>query len=400
MQTTVAFLRNVLAAAQIEGSRGRLDIFSDRLLKSASEPTLAAAAEHLLRAVDASSDKLHPPTVAQMMLVAASPEGPRLLRWIREQAKLITLLAATNDAELVREALAETVLPEAGRHGAAAVRRPCAVRMHATCESPLAHGSEGKAGNATLFRRIAVLATNGASLSLPYYSGNAVRGQVRDLLADHFLRAIGLTADRSAPVIALWFFYALYSGGALEEKSDAMKALKKQMGDNGAIRSEGIRAFRNHVPALSLLGCALGNRILPGHVQFSDLRPVCSEWGTGDRPVAEMMAWEFLTRREDFEDHREHHGMIANTEVLRSGVELDGGVDMDSSMPEIERAALGCGLTLLQTRGFLGGENRRGLGRVRIEIDGAPDPEPYEAWLKENVTSILSYLEEIGALPK
>jgi hypothetical protein len=399
-KTTVEFLRDVLSAAKIDGSRGRLDIFADRLVKAASEPTLAGAMESLMRSVNASADKMFPPAAAAMMRLAASPDAPRVLRWLREQAKLVTMLAATNDAALVAEALAEVQLPEAGKAGAAAVRQPYAVQIRATCETPLAHGADGKAGNATLFRRIDVLATNGAHMVLPYYSGNAVRGQMRDLLADHLLTSLGLPADRSKPAVALWFFYALYSGGALEEKSDATKALKKQLGDNGAIRSDGIRVFRDMLPGLSLLGCALGNRVLPGHVQFADLRPVCAEWGTGKTPVAELLTWEFLTRREDHEDHAEHHGMIANTEVLRAGAELEGGVDMDASMPEIERSALGCGLKLLAARGMLGAENRRGFGRLRFDIQGAPDAAPYEAWLAEHKPAIIDYLDKIGAAVK
>jgi hypothetical protein len=320
--TTIEFLRNVLQAAQIEGSRGKLDIFADRLVKAASEPSLPVCMEQLLRAVNASPERLHPPLCARMVQVACSTDGLRILRWIREQTRLVAMLAATGDTAILAEALAEIELPEAGQTGRAAIRQPFHVSIRAAIEAPLAHGADGKAGNSTLFRRIAVLATNGAHMLLPYYSGNALRGQMRDLLADHFLRTLGLPADRSRPAVALWFFYALYSGGALEEKSDATKALKKALGDNGAIRSDGIRAFRDHLPGLSLLGCALGNRVLPGHVQFADLRPVCLEWGTGETPVAEMLTWEFLTRREDHEDHAEHHGMIATTECLRAGATL------------------------------------------------------------------------------
>lgn len=400
MVVVVAFLRDVLGSSQIKGSRGPLDIFADRLVKASSAPTLALAMEDLLRSVNASADDMHPQLASSMMRVAASADGPRVLRWLREQAKLVTMLAATKDLTLVDEALAEMALPEACAAGVAAVRQPYAIPIRAHCETPLTHGADGKAGNATLFRRIEVLATNGTAMYLPYYSGNAVRGQMRDLLADHFLAALGLPTDRSKPAVALWFFYALYSGGALEEKSDAMKALRKQLGDAGAIRTDGIRQFRDHLPALSLLGCALGNRVLNGHVQVGDLRPRCVEWGTGERPVAELMAWEYLTRREDHEDHLEHHGMIANTEVLRAGVELEGGVDVDSAMPEIERSALGMGLSLLVQRGMLGAENRRGLGRVQIEVENLPDPAPYVQWLGEQKDSIMAYIREIGAVPE
>ncbi|MGH8019574.1 MAG: hypothetical protein ACREIA_15095 [Opitutaceae bacterium] len=401
LATTIHFLRDVLGAARLQGSRGPLDIFADRLVKACSEPTLTGAMEHLLRAVDVESERMHAPLAAHMVRLASGAAGPRILRWLREQAKLATMLAATNDPKLVDEALAELELPAAEEAGAAAAPRGSfAIRLAARCEAPLAHGADGKAGNATLFRRIQVLATNGSVLHLPYYSGNAVRGQMRDLLAEHFLRALGLTADRAKPAVVLWFFYALFSGGALEEKSDATKALKKQLGDNGSIRAEGIRAFRDHLPALSLLGCALGNRVLPGHVQFADLRPMCAEWGNGAQPVAELMAWEFLTRREDHEDHQEHHGMIANTEVLRSGTQIEGGVDMDDAMPEIERSALGCGLHLLAARGMLGAENRRGFGRVALTLENAPEVAPYEQFLIDRKAGILEYLAGIGALPK
>lgn len=397
LNITISFLKNCLAAADLQGSRFYLDVFTDRLTKAASEATLSGAMEQLLRNINASAEKLHPPLAAQMMRLAASPDGPRILRWLREQTRLAVMLAACKDQAVVEDALASVMLPEAGGEGAAAVRGAFQIGLRATCESPLAHGADGKAGNATLFRRIQVIAANGEVLRLPYYAGNAVRGQVRDLLADHLLVSLGLPADRAKPAVPLWFFYALYSGGALEENSDATKAMRKSLGDNGSIRAEGIRKFRDMLPALSLLGCALGNRVLPGHCQFADLRPVCKEWGTGTQPVAELLTWEFLTRREDHEDHAEHHGMIANTEVLRTGTVLEGGVDMDNSMPEVERAALARGLILLQQRGKLGAENRRGFGKVKIELTGLPDPALYDTFLAERKADVLDYLAKLGA---
>ena len=252
IKLTIEFLSAVLAAADMQGHRGQLDTFADRLVKAASEATLSAALEHLLRAVNASTDSIHPPLAARMLAIANSTEGPRILRWWREQAKLVTLLAGTRDQTVVDEALAGMTLPTAEVAGTAVPRSAYPITLRARCESPLSHGSDKKAGNATLFRRMQVL-TDGGTLTLPYYAGNALRGQMRDLLADHFLTTIGLKVSRNHPVVSLWFFYALYSGGALEENSDATKALKRQLGDNGAIRATGIREFREMLPALSLL---------------------------------------------------------------------------------------------------------------------------------------------------
>lgn len=395
--TTIEFLGAALAASDMGGSRGRLDTFADRLVKAASEPTLLLAMEHLLRAANVSTDSIHPPVATRMIAVATSQDGPRVLRWWREQAKLVTMLAGTRDAQLVADTLATIDLPPAEITGIAVPRGAFDISIRATCESPLAHGSDGKAGNATLFRRMQVL-VDGGSITLPYYSGNAIRGQMRDLLADHFLSSLGLRVERSHPVVSMWFFYALYSGGALEENSDATKALRKQLGDAGATRAVGIRDFREYVPMLSLLGTALGNRVLPGRCQIADLRPICREWGTGDRPVAELMTWEFLTRREDHEDHLVHHGMIANTEIMRAGAALEGGIDFDDAASVIERGALSRGLQLLTERGMLGAENRRGLGQVRLEIGGLPDAAPYDAFLAERKNDILKYLESVRAL--
>lgn len=394
----VDFLRSVLSSAEMGGSRGYLDMFADRLVKAASSPTLSLAVEDLLRSVNASIHGLAPTACVEMVRIANSSDGPRVLRWWRQQAKLVALLAGSRDKKAVDEALSTVVLPEGSGQGCATPRRPSAIAITATCQSPLAHGADSKAGNATLFRRLPVITDTGDVLHLPYYAGNAVRGQMRDLLADHFLAAIGLTPSRSTPPVALWFFYALYSGGALEEQSDAQKALRKSMGDHGAIRAMGIREFRQMLPALSLLGCALGNRVLPGRCQFADLRPVCAEWGTGESSISELMAWEYLTRREDYEDHTEHHGMIASTEVLRTGARLEGGIDHDGAMDAIERAALGRGLTLLAARGFLGAENRRGLGRVTLTIDGAPSPDAYDEFLRDRKDAIREYLLSVGAI--
>jgi hypothetical protein len=398
-QTTIEFLSAALAASDMGGSRGRLDMFADRLVKAASEPTLPAALEHLLRAVHASADSIHPPLATQMIGIASSSDGPRVLRWWREQAKLVTMLAGTRDQQLVADTLAAIELPAAQISGVAIDRGTFPISLVATCLSPLSHGDDKKAGNATLFRRQDVLCRDSNDcMRLPFYSGNAIRGQMRDLLADHFLQSIGLMPDRARPVVALWFFYALYCGGNLEENSDATKALKKQLGDNGAIRATGIGEFRQMIPFLSILGCALGNRTLPGHLNPADLRPRCIEYGSGERSVCEMMTWEYLTRREDHEDHLVHHGMIATTELLRSGAILDGGLDPHDATPTIELAALGRGLQLLAKNGYLGGGNRMGFGKVRIEINGLPDPSPYDTFLDERKDDILKYLQSVGAL--
>ena len=399
---TLEFLRAVYLAADLEGSRSKKDIFGDRLMRAAAEPTLEKFCEAILRLARVDSARFHSDFFQAVLPVVVSPDAPRVLAWLQASNKLATaILTIQTGGQAFADAINAIQLPEASAMSDHAnVRTSFDVGMQVRLLAPLGHGSDNKAGNATLFRRIKVRGVGGSILDLPYYSGNALRGQMRDLLADHFTEAMGLAVSRATPAFRLWFFYSIYSGGALEEKSDATKAVIKATGDNGATKCDGIRTFREMLPGMSLLGCALGNRILPGRVQFSDLRPQCAEWGNGTGPASELMTWEFLTRREDCENHEEHHGMIANTEVLRTGTVLDGGVDMDHSTRSIEKSALGMGLKLMQERGFLGAENRRGFGKCEVEITGAPDPEEYLTHLRENREAILAYLQEVNALPK
>jgi hypothetical protein len=247
-----------------------------------------------------------------------------------------------------------------------------------------------------------VLTDTGSVISLPFYAGNAFRGQMRDLLADDFIRSMGMVPNKTKPPIALWFFHCLYAGGALEEGGASEKATGKLMGKNGASIAQGIYEMRNKMPAMSLLGCAFGNRILNGRVKVSDFRPVCRQWGFAGSTIdaGDLFEWLYLTRREDYEGHDENFSMIANTEALKSGTVLNGGIDMDMHILPLERSALGMGIELMRHRGFIGADNRRGFGRIAMTIGTYPDPEPYRNYLETSRKEIAYFLNDIGATQK
>jgi hypothetical protein len=151
---------------------------------------------------------------------------------------------------------------------------------------------------------------------------------------------------------------------------------------------------------LSLLGVALGNRILSGRINVGDFKPCCLEWGSGDEPVAGLFDWTYLTRREDNDDHTtgENSSMIVNTECLKSGTVLLGGIDVFGAITDVERSCLGFGLKLLQAHGYIGSENRRGQGQVSVEIENSPDESVYLRYLENNKNEIMDYLGQIGAI--
>jgi hypothetical protein len=396
-------LAGIRAASRIKGKRNFADYFADRIVQASTEPTLLAMLNRLYGLVDADPDagKWH---IANIVAASGSEEAPRILAWVRKFPKIAAMIAMLKHEERAEVAKGIVLDVEPDGVGQMPARSGWDIAVRAELTAPMSHGADQKAGNATLFRRMQVLAPDGQIMELPFYAGNALRGQIRDILADHFLRSLGLTARRDAPPVAVWFFHALYAGGALEEDSAATKALNAELGAaSGALKGGGVKNLRDHIPPLSLLGCALGNRVLPGRLQVSDLRPVCREWGTGATPAAELMTWQFLTRREDHEgrsDDDKHSGMITNTECLRAGAEMEGGIDHDGHIQEMELACLGVACREMTKLGFIGAENRRGFGRCRIEFENAPDPAPYEEWLAENKADILAYLEKLAAIPQ
>lgn len=401
LKSTLDMVRAEKRASQIKVSRNFTDFLADRIVQASTEPTLLAFTERLSALLDCDSGYIGGDVVANMMAVVSGADAFAVLDWIRQYPRIVAMVASLKEDVDYTAALEQIEVPPVADKGTAMPGRAPQIGIIITCESPLAHGADSKAGNATIFRRCQVLSTTGQVLALPFYAGNAIRGQMRDRLADHFLQALGLVPRRDDPPCKLWFFHALYAGGALEENSAQAKAIAKKLGNNGAIKAEGIHELRDMIPHLSALGYALGNRIISGRLNVCDCRPRCAEWGTGETPVASLMEWTYLTRREDHEAHADDHhsGMIANTECLRAGTVLDGGIDIHDHATEIERSAIGRGLELLSDRGWLGAENRRGLGQVSISLQNEPPAgDNYNKYLADNKEKILDYLETIGAI--
>jgi len=402
LEATLALARALGRASTMKTSRSFQSFFGDRFCQSITQATLMDAMEHLARSLDSSLEYVGQSKLANFIAASTGEDAPRALHWMRKHPRVSAMLALMSDDKEFSDAVRTIELPEVVEAaGAAAPKREGDVNLEVHCLSPLSHGSDGKSGNATVFRRRQVMSPSGGVLELPIYAGNALRGQLRDMLADHFLFALGLQPDRAHPPVALWFFHALYSGGVLEEAGKAGKAVSAALGASGVTKVDGVAQLRCLVSPLSLLGVAIGNRILSGRINVGDLRPRCAEWGTGEARAADLLSWEYLTRRDDHEGRKEeddHHGMIATTEILLAGTVLDGVIDYHPHISDVERSALGLGLEKLQTYGFLGADCRRGFGSCDIEVTGADSGDLYESFLEDNKESILEYLRGLGAL--
>lgn len=407
VEAVLFFMKGCLVTSSITGKRNAVDFVSDRIVQASASSNLLAFGEKFRELLGAGA--VHNETAQRFISGASGGYASCILTMLRRYPKIISqmLFISSKKKEdeeespfsvMLRELDIEALAPDINLVSDHVAHTPFGdIPLEITCLSPLAHGSDSKSGNATLFRRMEVMGKKGSIMSLPFYAGNALRGQLRDCLADHFLEAMG------SPKLSLWFFHAIYAGGALEEGEN--KALMSKIGLQRGIRPDGMREFRNMLPALSLMGAALGNRIIPGRIMVGDLRPRCKEWKTGELPAAELFDWQFLTRRDDHAEDRaegeDHHGMIAMTETIKTGAVLDGWIDISDHISDMEMSALFTGLGEISRRGKLGAENRRGFGKVRMlypEDDQEETINMYPEYLAERKQDILKYLEEIGAI--
>lgn len=397
---TLEALNAIQKHSQIGISRSKMDFYADKIVQASSQSSFLSFFETLSKLMDSDFEAFFPDARTALLESANSKHANSIYNWIRKNPRITAMIACLKYSEI--QAAAESIIiDEIGEIDGVAIAQPdYDIKIKMSLTSPLSHGSDTKAGNATLFRRMSVLASNGNLLTLPFYAGNAFRGQLRDILADYFLKSIGISTNKTNPKVALWFFHALYAGGSLEENSKSAKAIEDYLGKNGGIRAEGLYQFRDTLPSLSLLGCALGNRILCGRAKFSDFRPSCKQWNNGNNDVSELFEWCYLTRREDHEGHEkgENASMIANTECLKNGVVLNGGIDIDTHISDLEKSALAKGLELMQQKGYIGADGRRGFGKVSVEIEGLPDSSLFDNYLTENKEKIMQYLTNIGAL--
>lgn len=386
---TMSLLAEIYRQTKVMGKMSKIDFFQSRMIIAAQENTLPGFFERILKLMDLEKKYLKIESFSEM-LQAHDEQG---LMQIRKFPNLIAIIASMVDEDARNASLAQIPECDVKNSGRTASPAKFDIGLRVECLEPFAHGGDSKAGNTQLFRRMDVL-TDAGIKSLPFYSGNAVRGQLRRAMAKLWAKKLGIEWSDTTPKFKLWFYYLLTSGGSIGEKDkdDA----KVDLGKGGVLNIEGIRKLRKMLPFVSVLGGCISGKIIPGKVRISDLRPVCKDWGFDTEISADsLFETSFLIRHDDMEDPNECKGMIANVEALKAGTVLVGGIDMDHSISEEEKQALYDGIIALQEAGYLGGMTRAGFGKVNIQIESDDDFGEVDEPEKEE---ILAYLREINAL--
>lgn len=250
--------------------------------------------------------------------------------------------------------------------------------LEGTCTalSSISHNGGERNGTIIQLRREKFVQPNGKVVEIPVISGNSIRGKLRDLAAIEILtRKDGVKVEVDADS-----FNLLFSGGSLESVGEKNLDIEK------------VRQLRKDIPMISVLGCSIGNIILPGKVDVGKMIPICKETlhlipekFHGDAEIKTI--WEYCqvemnTRKDDTKDENKREfikaecltaelkggQMMYHTETLVAGTRFYWKVCLRDTS-DIETGAF---LSTIQSwagqSSQVGGNGRVGHGRLKVDL--------------------------------
>lgn len=244
-----------------------------------------------------------------------------------------------------------------------------------TLLAPLSHIGES-ISNTSYLVEDSIIQPDGSVEKVFAYSGNAWRGQLRDLMASYMLEKLG------RPNISLDTFHLLYSGGKIggAQTTDMAQA----------------RRVRAAIPMISLLGGGIGNQILQGKLRVGTCYPLCvqavpvlpsdyhaeaskidytdatftKEYSRRDDTKVESVSQYLLTDQsandKPKKDKEASQQMRIRSELVSAGVKLRTWI-VGTDLTEIEFGALVSGLHEFSKQPFIGGQSSRGHGLVNVD---------------------------------
>jgi hypothetical protein len=253
------------------------------------------------------------------------------------------------------------------------------IKLHGlfTLRAPLSHIGEAISTNSYLVQE-PVLQPDGQLEDVFCYSGNAWRGQLRDLAAAYML-------DRLQMQLPLDAFHMLFSGG--------------KIGGDQVVDLNHAKAVRAAVPMFSVFGGGIGNQIIPGKLKVGNCYPLCVEAAVmlPDEYEAECReSYRGMTFEKSFsrKDDAKNPAMLAyvadnaglldgpesgkkkadmpadqmrmTSELLAPGVRLYTEI-FGFGLTEVELGALTAALHQFSRLPFIGGQSNKGHGKVSLD---------------------------------
>ncbi|MHA1395270.1 MAG: hypothetical protein ACTSRZ_17335 [Promethearchaeota archaeon] len=179
-------------------------------------------------------------------------------------------------------------------------------------KSTITHFGNEKTGSTPVLRTIYMYIEGQGEIPFPYVNGNAIRGKLRRLLMRDFFQLLDIQPE----LLNTKVYHTFFTGGALESTEETY----------GAIDLELRREIRRLFPPLALLGCAIGNQMIPGKLKVGHAFPVCSEYlkylpedlVKDERVKMSVRTFtdeSFQTRRDDLKAEREEDEQATQMKV-------------------------------------------------------------------------------------
>lgn len=246
-------------------------------------------------------------------------------------------------------------------------------------DGPVSHNEIGAdMGNVTLFRRMARVVDDRV-VRVPCVSAGAMRGVVRRLLWREVFDACDLSRETVGSPAWDRLYAALANGGTIESAETR-------------VSPDAIRARREALPVLSLLGSALYSSHMAGRLKLSHAWLACSELGTGSLSMHDLLTEISTVRHHDAEEQDPDVSgvgpMPTTVEVVVAGADFRARASVAG---DLEASALAHGLDLVE---HVGGKSGQGNGAVRVEHTG--DGSLYVAWLAEHRDALQSALIQLA----
>lgn len=265
-----------------------------------------------------------------------------------------------------------------------------------TTKSNLSHNSDESMGIDSVYRRNPFFC-QGKRQDVPIYSGNAIRGKLRRIAADAFLKMLGIQG------ISAETYHIYFTGGLLAKGSSQTE-----------IDVGGFRAMRENIPWLSIWGSAVINKMLQGKLEVGMGVPICRETVEftrvqSERSFHEMLTSVFYTRKDDYDNSpynndvsttlidkkdkdEQAHQMKYNVEVLIPGTVLHHRFVL-KNCSDVELSCFGDVIERFNHHPVLGGNARIGHGIVELAYEpGFRDGALYREYVAEHKEKIIDYI--------
>lgn len=223
--------------------------------------------------------------------------------------------------------------------------------------------------------------------TVPYVSGNSIRGLSRRLLMYDFCNLVGITQ------IEKTIYHQLFTGGNITDATG-----KEDIGH----REE----FIKMCPPIALLGSAIGNQTIEGELKVSGLDLQCLENGNGDASYWEFLDTVFGTRLDssktetkifitenELRKNASADQMIYQYETFIKGSKLNGLFSVTSNKSLIISTFWRL-IEVIKENNYICGKSAVDNGLIDIDIQVPENAsKEYLDYLQENKEAIYSYFQ-------